>query len=271
MQNPRMTARKWIFILKTVFWFLVFAFFTHPLWNKALQEGRKKICSWKYLFWPVFRVFPHEADICAEGWAALVQMCDLRRPDTAHKMWLIPFDSLWINIFSPAEPLWLVCSLSRGLGSSETKLQTWAVTCRQSSGKSLSFCRTFSASGWDVLWKILLGIWRLCDLWESGPYQQRIAILFGIKGGKDTRQEHSSLEHNLWADACSRDGCTVLCAAGGKAEGALGFPLFQGFCGALVWTFFCAKHSEDPQQVVVGGPCGNNCSDLKMIVMKMKD
>lgn len=137
---------------------LVFAFLLicYPLWNKALQERKKSqenLCSWNYLFWPVLRVFPHEADICAEGWAALVQTCDLRRPDTALIMWLIPFSSLWINIFSPAEPLWLVCSLSRGLGSSETKLQTWAGLwtacagmCRQSCGKSLFLCRTFSAS-----------------------------------------------------------------------------------------------------------------------------
>lgn len=186
---------------------LVFAFLLIHYEIKLCR--RKKVCSWKYLFWPVFRVFPHEADICAEGWAALVQMRDLHRPDTAHKMWLIPFDSLWINIFSPAEPLWLVCRLSRGLGSSETKLQTWAGTCRQSSGESLSLCRAFSAFVWDVLWTIWLEIWRLCDLWKSGAYPQRTVILFGMKGGKDTKQEHSSLEHNLWADAWSKDGCTV--------------------------------------------------------------
>lgn len=28
------------------------------------------------------------------------------------------------------------------------------------------------------------------------------------KGSKDKRQEHSCLKHNLWADGCSRDGCT---------------------------------------------------------------
>lgn len=260
-------------VLILVFAFLLICF---PLWNKALQEGKKEICSWKYLFWPVFRVFPHEADICAEGWAALVQMCDLRGPDTAHKMWLIPFDSLWINRFSPAEPLWLVCSLSRGLGSSETKLQTqarlWiacAGTSRQSSDKSLSLCRTFSVSVWDVLWMIWLEIWRLCDLWECGPYPQRTVILFGMKEAKI--QGKSVV---LWSTtsgqvpAVGMDAPSVSCAASGEAQGALVSPDPKGFM--VLWCEHSSMQNEVKtlNQMVSAGLCGNNCSDLKMTAMK---
>lgn len=277
MQNTRMTARKWIFILKTLFWFWFLLFYSSVFCYeiKLCRNGKKEICSWKYLFWPVFSVFPHEADICAEGWAALVQMCDLRGPATAHKMWLIPFDSLWINRFSPAESLWLVCSLSRGLGSSETKLQTqaglWtacAGTCRQSSGKSLSLCRTFSVSVWDVLCMVWLEIWRLCDLWECGPYPQRTAILFGMKEVKMQGKSCSSLEHNLWVPAVGMDALSASCAASGEAQGALVSPDPKGFM--VLWC----EHSHMQNEVktisrtVSAGLCGNNCSDLKMIAMK---
>lgn len=50
-------------------------------------------------------------------------------------------------------------------------------------------------------------------------------ILFGMKGSKDVSQQCSSLEHDVWGDTCSENGCAIfLCDVSGEAGGVVASP-----------------------------------------------
>lgn len=123
---------------------------------------------------------------------------------------------------------------------------------------------------WDVLWMVWVEIWRLCELWESGPYPQRIVVLFGVKGGKDR-----SKSMVLWSTTCGQvpavrmDALSVLCVLLVGRQELLWLPLTPrvSWCSGLS-TILCKTGWRPSRNGVWGAVWKQLLRTLKLLQWK---